>query len=71
MTPEAWTVLVVGIGLAGLLVRMDVRIGRLTDHVRARGERLARLDNKVDTLISVFVKSGGSRLPGESPAPRG
>lgn len=53
MTPEAWMVLVVGIGLASLLVRMDVRIGRLTDHVRARGERLARLEGKIDTLISV------------------
>ena len=71
MTPEAWTVIVVGIGLAGLFVRMDVRIGRLDDHVRARGERLARLEGKVDTLISVFVKPGGSRLPGESSASRG
>lgn len=71
MTPEAWTVIVVGIGLAGLFVRMDVRIGRLDDHVRAQGERLARLEGKVDTLISVFVKSGESRLPGESPVPRG
>ena len=71
MTPEAWMAIVVGIGLAGLFVRMDVRIGRLTDHVRARGARLARLDGKVDTLISVFVKSGGSRLPGESSVPRG
>lgn len=56
MTPEAWTVLVVGIGLAGLVFRMDA-------HVRSRGERLARLEDKVDTLaesvntlIPVFVK---------------
>ena len=71
MTPEAWTVIVVGVGLAGLFVRMDVRIGRLDDHVRARGERLARLEGKVDMLISVFVKPEGSGLPGESPVPRG
>ena len=56
MTPEAWTVIVVGIGLAGLFVRMDVRIGRLDDHVRDQGQQLARLEGKVDTLISVFVK---------------
>ena len=56
MTPEAWTVLVVGIGLAGLVFRTDA-------HVRSHGERLARLEGKVDTLaesvntlISVFVK---------------
>ena len=59
MTPEAWTVIVVGIGLAGLFVRMDVRIGRLDDHVRDQGQRLARLEGKVDTLISVFVKPPG------------
>lgn len=53
MTPEAWTVIVVGVGL---VFRMDA-------HVRSRGERLARLEGKVDTLaesvntlISVFVK---------------
>ena len=56
MTPEAWTVLVVGVGLAGLVFRTDA-------HVRSRGERLARLEGRVDTLaesvntlISVFVK---------------
>ena len=51
MTPEAWTVFVVGIGLAGLVFRMDA-------HVRDRGERLARLEGKVDTLISYFGKRG-------------
>ena len=58
MIPEAWTVVVVGIGLAGLFVRMDARIGRLDEHVRSRGERLARLEGKVDTLIAAFVKPG-------------
>lgn len=58
MTPEAWTVVVVGIGLAGLFVRMDARIGRLDEHVRSQGERLARLEGKVDTLIAAFVKPG-------------
>ncbi len=58
MTPEAWTVVVVGIGLAGIFVRMDARIGRLDEHVRSQGERLARLEGKVDTLIAAFVKPG-------------
>ena len=58
MTLEAWTVVVVGIGLAGLFVRMDARIGRLDEHVRSQGERLARLEGKVDTLIAAFVKPG-------------
>ena len=57
MTPEAWTV-VVGIGLAGLFVRMDARIGRLDEHLRSQGERFARLEGKVDTLIAAFVKPG-------------
>ena len=56
MTPEAWTVIAVGIAIAGLSIRMDTRIARLDDHVRGQGERLARLEGKVDTLIAAFVK---------------
>ena len=65
MTPEAWTVIAVGIAIAGLFIRMDARIGRLDDHVRGQGERLARLEGKVDTLIAAFVKpqDGTSRTP--------
>ena len=41
--------------MAGLFFRTDVRIGRLDDHVRAQGERLAKLEGKVDTLIAAFA----------------
>lgn len=60
MTPEFWAIIGVGIGMAGLFFRTDVRIGRLDDHVRARdrGERLATLEGKVDTLIAAFVTPG-------------
>ena len=52
MTPEAWSVIAVGVAIAGLFIRMDVRIGRLDDHVRGQGERLARLEGKFDSLLS-------------------
>ncbi len=63
MTPEFWAIIGVGVGVAGLFYRLDTRLGRLDsridrldDHVRGQGERLARLEGKVDTLIAVFVK---------------
>ena len=56
MTPEAWSVIAVGVAIAGLFIRMDTRIARLDDHVRGQGERLARVEGKVDTLIAAFVK---------------
>ena len=49
MTPEAWTIVGVGGALLGLGLRLD-------SHVRAQGERLAKLEGKVDTLIAAFVK---------------
>ena len=49
MTPESWTIIAVGIALLGLGLRLD-------GHVRAQGERLAKLKGKVDTLIAAFVK---------------
>lgn len=58
MTPEAWSVIAVGVAIAGLFIRMDTRLARLDDHVRGQGERLARLEGKVDTLIAAFVKRG-------------
>ncbi|MCY4508813.1 MAG: hypothetical protein OXG35_17930 [Acidobacteria bacterium] len=45
-----------GSGRLRLCSRLDVRIDRLDDHVRGQGERLARLDGKVDTLIATFGK---------------
>ena len=56
MTPEAWTVIAVGVAIVGLFIRVDARLSRLDDQVRGRGERLARLEGKVDTLIVAFVK---------------
>lgn len=71
MTPEAWSVIAVGIAIAGLFVRMDARIGRLDDHVRGQGERLARLEGKVDSLegkvdslIAAFLKPDMKRRDG-------
>lgn len=49
MTPEFWAIIGVGVGLAGLFFRLDA-------HVRNQGERLAKLEGKVDTLIAAFVK---------------
>ena len=59
MTPELWAIIAVGVGIAGLFYRLDTRIDRLDSHVRARGERLARLDTltgSVEALIAAFVK---------------
>ncbi len=70
MTPETWSAVAVGVAIAGLFIRVDTRIARLDDHVRGQGERLARLEGrvdtlegkvdtpegKVDTLIAAFVK---------------
>ena len=51
MMPEAWSVIAVGVAIASLFIRMDVWIGRLDDHVRGQGERLARLEGKFDSLL--------------------
>ena len=53
MTPEFWAIIGVGVTLGLGMVKL---FGRLDDHVRLQGERLARLEGKVDALISVFVK---------------
>ena len=55
MTPEFWAIIGVGVGISGLFYRLDVRIGRLDDHVRAQGERLAKLEGKVDALVSTLA----------------
>ncbi len=60
MTPEFWAIIGVGVtpglGMLRPFSRLDVRIDRLDDHVRGQGERLARLEGKVDTLIATFGK---------------
>ena len=43
MTPEAWTVIVVRLGLAGL-----------DAHVGDQGENLARLEGQFDALITMI-----------------
>ena len=53
MTPEFWAIIGVGVTLGLGMVKL---FGRLDDHVRIQGERPARPEGKVDTLISVFVK---------------
>ena len=50
MTPEFWAIVAVGVGIAGLFYRLDVRIGRLEDHVRALGERMAALGERMAKL---------------------
>ncbi len=52
MTPEAWTVLVVGIGIAGMVLRMDT-------HVRDHGERLARVEGLLEGLLSAVSGRNG------------
>lgn len=43
------------VAIGGLLWR---QIHALDVHVRNQGERLAKLEGKVDTLIAAFVKPG-------------
>lgn len=50
-----WASIGVMIGIGGLLWR---QIHTLDVHVRSQGERLAKLEGKVDTLIAAFVKPG-------------
>lgn len=67
MTPEAWTVIVVGIGLAGLVFRTDA-------HVRSHSERLARLEGKVDTLaesVNTLIFGVREEAAGEPVTPGG
>ena len=53
VTPEFWAIIGVGMAIIGVVAGM---FGRLDAHVRGQGERLARLEGKVDTLIAAFVK---------------
>ena len=52
MSPEALTiigtVLAVGLGLAGLVMHLGGRMARVEDHQIGQGERLARLEGKLD-----------------------
>ena len=66
MTPEFWAIIGVGVGVAGLFYRLDVRIGRLDDHMRqmdgrlaALGERMAKLEGAMDGFTKGFTTSQG------------
>lgn len=63
MSPEALTiigtVLAVGLGLAGLLMHLGGRITRVEDRQIDQGERLARLEGKLDR----FEPSRHDHLP--------
>lgn len=54
MTPEAWTVIGVGVAIASLVFRMD-------SHVRLQGERLARVEGLLEGLRDAIT--------GRDPAP--
>ena len=59
MTPEFWAIIGVGVGLAGLFYRLDVRIGRLDDRMGALGERMAKLEGAIDGFTKGFTSSQG------------
>jgi len=69
MTPEFWAIVGVGVGIAGLFLRMDFRIGRLDDHVRdlgermaALGERMAKLEGAMDGFTRGFSEGNRRRV---------
>ncbi len=66
MTPEFWAIIGVGVGLAGLFYRLDVRIGRLDgrmgalgERMGALGERMAKLEGAMDGFTKGFTSSQG------------
>ena len=59
MTAEFWAIIAVGVGLAGLFYRLDVRIGRLDDRMGALGERMAKLEGAMDGFTKGFTSSQG------------
>ena len=59
MTPEFWAIIGVGVGVAGLFYRLDVRIGRLDDRMGALGERMAKLEGAMDGFTKGFTTSQG------------
>ena len=47
MTPEFWAIIGVGLGIAGMFYRLDVRIGRVEDRVAGLSERMASLSERM------------------------
>lgn len=56
MTPEVWTVLLVGAGLAGLGFRIDGHVRRLDERQAGYGERLARVEGLLEGLLKMIGK---------------
>ncbi len=59
MTPEFWAIIGVGLGIAGMFFRLDVRIGRVEDRVAGLSERMASLSErmaKLEGAVDGFMK---------------
>lgn len=73
MTPEAWTIVGVGVAMAalvsGLFYRLDVRINRLEDQRSLHGERLARLETSIDIVNLRKAEEQAGRFQGEVQRP--
>ena len=54
MTLEFWAIVGVGVGVAGLFYRLDVRIGRLDERMAGLGERMAKLEGAMDGFTKGF-----------------
>lgn len=61
MTPEAWTVIGVGVAMASLGVAIASLVFRMDSHVRAQGERLARVEGLLEGLRDAIT--GRDRTP--------
>ena len=61
MTPEAWTVIGVGVAMASLGVAIAPLVFRMDSHVRAQGERLARVEGLLEGLLDAIT--GRERPP--------
>lgn len=59
MTPEFWAIIGLGLGIAGMFYRLDVRIGRVEDRVAGLSERMASLSErmaKLEGAVDGFMK---------------
>ena len=64
MTPEAWTVIGVGVAMASLGVAIASLVFRMDSHVRAQGERLARVEGLLEGLRDAIT--GRDRTPSQN-----
>ena len=77
MTPEFWAIVAVGVGILGLFLRLDVRIGhldarigRLDERMAFLGERMAKLEGSMDGFTKGFAtgREAGAAARPEPPA---